>query len=136
MFIGSSQFLPTKASASVRLENFAATEGRHRTLYRHGLGPVSTIEIYSTRVHAHVDLQYNNRIPDQELIVRCNETVLEHFTALPVGSVRRTYPLDLRPGCNRFTVTYARYNHAGSNYAPADPRPLAGTYTVLNLFLD
>ena len=136
VFIGNSQFLPAQAKGSVRLDNFGPIEGHHITRYRHGLGPVSTIEIYSERKHAHLDLQYINHIPDQELIIRCNETVLEHFTALPVGSLSRTYQLSLRPGCNRFTVSYARYNHAGSDYAPTDARPLAGAYTLLNLFLD
>ncbi len=133
-FIGSSQFLPVQADTFVRLENFSTERHYHRL--RHGLGPLSTIEVYSSRTHARLDLQYNNLIPGQELTFTCNQQVLEHLTALPVGPLRRTYALDLRPGANRFAVTYARYNHAGGDYAPADPRPLAGNYTTLDLFLD
>ncbi len=135
VFVGNSEFLPAQTEGTVRLENFTpAVNSRHPL--RHGLGPVSTIEIYSTHTRAHVDFTYDNRVPGQEITVRCNDEEVEHLTGLPVGTMARHYPLTLRQGSNRFTVSYARFNHSGSNFAPADPRPIAGSYRALSLYLD
>ena len=134
--IGNSQFLPAQADAVVRMENFLPQEGHHHDLFRFALGPISTIEIYSSRVHAHLNFRFNNLVASQELTVRCNEDILDHFAALPISVVARTYQLSLHQGCNRFTVSYARYNHAGADFTPNDPRPIAGSYSTLDLFLD
>ena len=135
VFIGKSEFLPVQVDATVRLENFSPANDLHPPS-RLALGPINIIEVYSSRVRAHINFTYYNLVPDQEITICCNEKVLEHFISLPVGVVTRSYPLDLREGSNRFTILYARYNHCGASINLADTRLIAGSFTALDLFLD
>ena len=122
---------------SVCLTNFAALEHQGSLNYRQSLGPVSTLEITANHAHARLNFQFHNVIADQDLAVACNGRVLEEMNHLPLDAMlSRLYSLDLRPGANVVTFTYRRYNHDGSELAPDDPRPIAGTFNALDLLLE
>lgn len=123
----------------VQLENFAGLEESESAPahhIRHGLGPVSTLTIFSPHAHAHLGLRFDSDIEDQDLTVACNGEVLERFAHLAQRTITRSYPLTLHPGANRVTFSYGRYNHDGVHELSADPRPYAGTFTSLDLFLE
>ena len=103
--------------------------------YRHGLGPETVIEIASERRQARLSFQFFNPVDGQDLTISCNGQVLEKMTDTPSGTLEKSYAFPLLPGINRFTVGYARYNHAGAELAPGDSRSIAGTFLALDLSL-
>ncbi len=122
---------------SVRLDNFTELEHRGSVVYRHSLGPVSTLEIVTRHSHARLGFRFENVIADQDLVVACNGKILERITHLPLdASVPRLYAFDLQPGPNVVTFTHRRYNHHESELAPDDSRPVGGTFSSLDLLLE
>ena len=118
----------------LRLENFWALEFGPHHPYRHGLGPVSTLEIFSQSPTAHLSFRFVSDWPEQSLAVACNGQEVGRIAPLPAGVVARTYPLALHPGGNAVTFTYQHYNHDGT-CETGDARPLAGMFLSLDLTL-
>ena len=118
----------------LRLENFWGLEFSPHHSYRHGLGPVSTLEIFSQSPTAHLSFRFVSDWPEQSLTVACNGQEVERIAPLPAGAVARTYPLVLHPGGNAVTFTYQHYNHDGT-CETEDARPLAGMFLSLDLTL-
>ena len=117
------------------LENIGQLENDGRQRFRHGLGPRSTILVWANRSHALLDVQFNNAVADQEITVSCDGRVVERLTHQPELTVDRRYALDLLPGRNEVTVDFARYNGAGVELSREDTRPMAGTFTRLEITL-
>lgn len=132
----SMEFFRTSNQEYVRLENFSALEREWSHSFRHGLGPVSTLEIVAAGAHARLGIALANRIADQDLTVACNGRVLEHIAHAPEGPIHRSYPLDLQPGSNLITFTYGSYNHDGVHENPAEPRAVGVTFDALDLIVE
>ncbi len=118
------------------LEHVGGLEETPRNRFRHAYGPQSGLVIFTPNTRARLHFRLYNPTVGQELTVRCNGQVIEQFTGPPVGIIERTYPLALRPGVNEVTFTFARYNHAGADLAPNDPRLIAGTFRTLDLTME
>ncbi len=119
------------------LENFGPSERWDGPRFRQALGPASTILLTTYHPHAWVRVEFYNFVPDHDLTIRCNDTVLEQFSHQPPGLIARTYPLTLQPGQNKISFGFTRYNHAGLEIVSADPRPLGGgIFLRLDLRLD
>ena len=114
----------------VLLENFGGLETGNGTHYRAALGPTSTILFSMPHPRARLSVEFYNSIPDQDIIVRCNDTVVEQFLHQPPGPVERTYSQTLRPGTNSISFAFARYNHGPLDLKSTDSRPLSGTWFV------
>ncbi len=117
----------------VRLENFAALETYGNSSYRHGLGPVCTLEIVCKSAHAKLGYGIGNGFPDQEMVVTCNGQVVEKIDHLAPGNLVRSLALDLHPGSNVVTFTFKKYNHDGVNENAGEPRAIAVTFFGLDL---
>lgn len=117
------------------LENIGQLENDGRQRFRHGLGPHSTILVWANRSHALLNVQFNNAVADQDITVSCDGQVVERLTHQPELTIERRYALDLLPGRNEVTVDFARYNGAGVELSREDTRPMAGTFTRLDLTL-
>ena len=136
--VGSTQeFFRHAEIDSVCLTNFTALEHNGSVNYRHGLGPVGTLEIVTAHAHARLSFRLDNGIADQDLAIACNGQVLEQMNHLPVDTeLPRLYALELHPGTNVVTFTYRLSNHHGAEIAPTDPRPIADTFLSLDLLLE
>ena len=118
----------------LRLENFWALEFSTRRSYRHGLGPVSTLEIFSERPAAQLRFRFVSDWPEQTLTVACNGQEVGRVAPVPEGIVACEYPLALHPGSNAVTFAYRHYNHDGICEA-ADDRRRAVRFLSLDLTL-
>lgn len=126
------EYFHSSEDGYLRLENFSALEFSPRRSYRHGLGPVSTMEIYSERPVAQLRFRFVSDWPEQTLTVACNGQEVGRVTSLPGGVVACDYLLTLRPGSNAVTFAYQHYNHDGTCEA-ADDRLLAVRFLSLDL---
>ena len=126
------ELFPGCEAGYLRLANFSALEFSPGHPYRHGLGPVSTLEIFSPAQTANLAFRFISDWPGQELIVTCNGQELDRLAAKPAAAVTRTYPLALHAGGNVVTFAYRHYNHDGA-CEMADPRTIAGTFLQLDL---
>ena len=135
MVVGPSQeFFRSPDGEYASLENFAQLEVSGRHFFRHGLGPVSTVRVFSQKPTAQLRFRYASEVPDQNLTVACNDHVLEQMTRLPTGEIVRTYALRLLPGDNRVTFSYSHYYHDGTNNLE-DARPVAGSFWSFELLV-
>ena len=101
-----------------------------RTKFRQALGPVSLVEIWSARTRARLEFRLRNPTDDQTVTIAFNGQPLEEVHLNAHEEIARRYPLELRPGSNRFTLTFARYHLPG----PGE-RPVAGRFLALDLYL-
>ena len=88
--------------------------------------PPSTILFSMPHPRARLSVEFYNSIPDQDIIVRCNDTVVEQFLHQPPGPIERTYSQTLRPGTNSISFAFARYNHGPLDLKSTDSRPPVG----------
>ncbi len=101
-----------------------------RTVFRQALGPVSTVEIWSGETRARVELRLRNPFEGQTITVACNGRPLDEIHLEAHEETAHRYDLDLQPGSNQFTLTFAHYHPAG----PGE-RPIAGRLLALDLYL-
>ncbi|MBE7210897.1 MAG: hypothetical protein INR65_07735 [Gluconacetobacter diazotrophicus] len=101
-----------------------------RTKFRQALGPVSTVEIWSERTRGRLELRLRNPAADQTIAVACNGRPLEEIHLDAHAEIARQYGLELRPGANEFTLTFARYHPSASG-----ERPVAARLLALDLYL-
>ena len=120
----------------VRLENFSALENEWDHAFRHGLGPVSTVEIFTGKSHGRMGIRIENRLVDQDIVIVCNGQVVEHIAHAKEGQIAHLYPLNLHPGSNVVTFTYGRYNNDGTHPTPGDSRTIGVTFDALDLVLE
>lgn len=92
--------------------------------------------------HRPMDLELafalDNPVDGQDLEVRLNGRVVAAFRNLPrgpLGTSQAPHRLAFRTlaGANAVTFAFGRFNHHGGSFAPGDPRPLAGRFTLLRL---
>ena len=124
------------SDTSVLLDNVAGLEGTRTDHFRHGLGPRTTILLWTQRGHGLLNLRFKNPIQGQNITVSCNGQVLKHSPTSKESVIVRKYPLTLLPGRNEIAMAFALYNHAGSEVASGDSRPIAGTFETFELTLD
>lgn len=120
----------------IQMENFGEIEHDGRRPFRHALGPEAVIEMTSQSMQAHVSFQFFNAIAGQNLSVSWNGQTLEQLNGIPEGTLEKSYSFALRPGVNRFAISFARYNHSGVELAAGDSRSIAGTFFSLDLALN
>ena len=117
------------------LDNVADLESNQTARFRHAQGPRSTILLWTERPRALLNLRFDNTVAGQEITVRCNGRAIEQMVHPPEAVLVREYALDFLPGRNEITFDFALYNHAGVELSSGDSRPLAGTFTQLDLTL-
>lgn len=138
--MGMTEFFNSTGNAVARLDNVGQIEHDPKNpdrRFRHALGPVSAIELWSAWSRGRLKFRLYNAVEGQDLTVACNGRVLAQFTGQREGTITGDYPLELDPNAtNRITLTFARYNGAGVTLTTTDDRKLAGTFRSLELFLE
>ena len=129
--LGDDEFFQ-RGAIIVHLHNIGVTEHGGDGMFRHALGPVATVETWSTQSVAQLDFVLANDFPSQDLTVAHDDETLEQFHLTP-GRIARSYHVALHPGSNRFTFTFAVYNHHGIEFENGETRPLAGAFRQLDV---
>ncbi len=124
--------LITNLADTLVLDGFSEAENNN---LRWALGPQTNIDFKSDKAQAlEVEMAFFNPIQGQSLEVMFNGAIVQNLSQLHQGTeMNLKFFVNAIPGVNRLSINYSDWNGNQSNFAPADPRPMAVLFSQLEL---